>query len=102
MSHSVGEGEPSEQDKQDVFQDLLAGSEYVLLIPLGSISFSKYLGMAHCNPIWRNQDGYAHQYTHFSTLPVFFMRVFLRKNGRIWMPMITSKWFIRWSSCIQT
>ncbi len=31
MSHSADEGEPSEQDKQEVFQDLLAGSEYVLL-----------------------------------------------------------------------
>lgn len=65
MSHSSDEGEPSEQDKQKVFQDLLAGSEYVLLTPLRSVWFSKYLGMAQYNLIWRNQDGYARQYTRF-------------------------------------
>jgi hypothetical protein len=37
MSHSADEGEPSEQDKQEVFQDLLAGSEYVLLTPFQSL-----------------------------------------------------------------
>jgi len=102
MSHSAGEGEPSAQDKQDVFQDLLAGFEYVLPIPLQIHMFSKSLGMAHCNLIWRNHDGYAHQYTLFWTLPVFFMQGFLRKNERIWTPMITSTWFIGRSSSIRT
>jgi hypothetical protein len=46
MSHSADEVEPSEQNKQELFQDLLAGSEYVLLIPFRSICFAKYLGMA--------------------------------------------------------
>jgi len=44
MSHSADEGEPSEQE---LFQDLLAGSEYVLLTPFQSVCFAKYLGMAH-------------------------------------------------------
>lgn len=31
MSHSADEDELSEQDKQEIFQGLLSGTEYVLL-----------------------------------------------------------------------
>ena len=89
MSYSADEGDPSELDKQDVFDDLFAGSEYVLT-PFWYVCFTKYLGTAHCNLIWWNQDGYAHQYTHFWTLLVFFMQVFLRKSRKIWMMTTTT------------
>jgi hypothetical protein len=91
MSHSADE---AELDKQDLFQDLLYVSKFVLHLfdPCVSLSLA---GMAHCNLIWRNQDGSARRYTHFWTSPVFSMQVFPRKNGRFWMtPIITSKWSV--------
>ena len=41
MSHSADEGELTGQDKQEVFQDLLSGSEYVLLAPFRSVCFAE-------------------------------------------------------------
>jgi hypothetical protein len=95
MSHSADEGELVGPGKQEIFQDLLSGSEYVFLPLFDPYVLLSIAGMAHCNLIWRNQDGSARRYTHSWTSRVFFMQVFPRKNGRVWMiPMITSKWFI--------
>jgi hypothetical protein len=70
MSNNTGErGELSEQEKQELFQGLLSGSEYVY--PPASLSYRAFLCLlilvetAHCNLILRKQDGFALRLIHF-------------------------------------
>ena len=55
MNHnSDGEGELSEQEKQGVFQDLLSGTEYVVIRVISSVlqqilSIPFCLGVGHSN-----------------------------------------------------
>ena len=61
MSNNTGEGrELSEQEKLELFQALLSGSEYVYLPVVEYFFFLLiFVAMVHCNLILRKLDGFA-------------------------------------------